>query len=162
MSEYSDAYSATVNFLSQFDPVYRLKTILGEAKEAEQYIEKAEAIVEAFQAEVEKLKAEKRTVTDEIVKLKADQDDARIASIKRLDDEMEEKRKTAAKNMKQSEDAAASRLTAINLDIDAAKEAKKDAIEEATVTQAALSEVNKALAASERERNQAIAALRQI
>ena len=162
MSQYSEAYSALVNYISSVQPSTVLKEVLGEAKEAEQYIKGAEAEVKAFKSQVDKLKAEKLTITTEIAELKSNQGEARTAALKRLDDEMEEKRKTAARNMKQSETASTSRLTEINLDIDAAKEAKKLAIEEATVTQAALSEVNKALAASERERSQAIAALRQI
>ena len=159
MSQYSDSYSATINFLSQFDPVYRLKTTLGKAKDAEQFITGAKATVDGFKAEVEALKTERQTITVEIAALKSDQDSARVAALKRLDDEIEEKRKTADKNMRQSEAASTSRLVAINLDIDAAKAQKKSAVEEARVARVDLTEVINALAASERERKEAIAAL---
>jgi len=159
MSEYSDAHSATVNFLSRFDPVYRLKETLGLAKEAEQYIERAEAEVSGIKAQVQKLVTEKRVLASEIAALKIDKDEVRVAALKRLNDAIEEKRLAAEKTWKKEELAAQTRLDDINQRTTLAQTQEREAKEKAEAARRALDEVNKALAASERERREAIAVL---
>jgi len=159
MSQYSDAHSATINFLSQFDSISRLKDTLGKAKEAEDFIAKSDSVVKAHKAEVDKLKADKQTLAAEISDLKTDKDEVRKAALKRLDDEIEEKRQRAAADAMNAEGLAGLRLTSIEERIISAKAIAVKSDIDAKAAQVRLGEVNSALASAERDRKEAIAAL---
>jgi len=159
MSQYSDAYGATINFLSQFDPVYQLKETLGKANDAEKFIADTQAEIDKLETEADKLKSDNQAAIDEIATIKATRAAIHDSAIERLNDAIEEKQKTAALNARNAEQAASERLVVINDGIASANTAAIEADERAIIARERLAEVEKALAASERERREAVAHL---
>jgi len=159
MSQYSEAYGATVNFLSQFDPVYQLKETLGKAKDAEEFIADTQAEIDKLKTEADKLDSDNQAAITEIASIKATRAGIHDSAIERLNDAIEEKQKTAALNAKSAEQAASERLAVINNGIASANTAAIEADERAIIARERLAEVEKALAASERERREAVAHL---
>lgn len=113
MSQYSEAYSGAVNFLSQFDYVFKLKTVLGQAKEAEQYIEQASVLRDEAAAEHRKLLD---AIVDAKQNLKAvenDTDRVSLASRQRLEDALKEKEQRFNNDMEERQRTADNKLKAV-------------------------------------------------
>ena len=70
-----------------------------------------------LKAEVSQLKTEKQAVTVEIAALRVSKDKIHNDAIKRLTDEINEKRETASANASSAERAASVRLSSINMGI---------------------------------------------
>jgi len=162
MSKYTDAYSATINAIAQSAPLFVLRDTLAEAKDAEKFIADAQAEVNKLKSEADKLRSGNRAALDEIAAIKATRAVIHARAVKLLNDEIQEKRETAAVNARSAEQAASARLAAISDLIASASTAAIEADERARIARANLAEVEKALAASERERDQAIAALQRM
>ena len=162
MSEYSEAYGATINFLSQFDPVYQLKEALGKAKDAEKFIADTQAEIDKLETEADKLKSDNQAAHAEIASIKATRAGIHDRAIERLNDDIEEKQKTAALNAENAEQAASNRLAGIEDRTTEAIAREQAARQRAESAERDLKEVTSALAASERERKEAIAALHAI
>ena len=138
MSQYDDAYSGAVNFLSNFDYIYQLKTVLGKAKEAEQYIEQASVLRDKAAVEHKKILD---TIEDAKQNLKAvenDTDRVSLASRQRLEDALDERESRFNKDMEERQRVADDKLQRVEDKIESLKaetmelEAKRDVARERT------------------------------
>jgi len=162
MSQYSDAHGAVVNTISQYDPLFILRDVLAQAKDAEDFIAKSETIAKAVSDEIKVLKSTKQSLVTEIEDIKNDVDGIRRDITRRLEKDIAEKRQIADAKIAKDQDEAESHLAEIEEEIISAKAIAAKSDIDAKAAQARLDEVIKALAAAERERKETVAALQEV